>query len=156
MDEGTIIDPHHLTFLTHSQDIFSQKNAADRFISVPGPRKEKSGYTDKRKAFPNMTAPDTELFREALQYFIRQNTYQDPEKSTSDMIREALLHSREKKGASSAGQSIDLDELNKNLLVQALQICEGNKAKAAKLLGISRPTAVYRINKYGLHREILK
>ena len=104
-----------------------------------------------------MSTQDTELFREALQYFIRHNTNQNPEQSTTDMIREALIQSREKKAVSLTGttaQGINLDDLNKNLLIQALQICEGNKTKAAKLLGISRPTAVYRINKYGLNREV--
>jgi transcriptional regulator with GAF, ATPase, and Fis domain len=159
MEEGTVIDPHHLVFLTHSQDIFARNGAADRLVAAPGPRKETSGYTDRRDPYPNTNTQDTELFREALQYFIRHNTNQDPEKSTADMIREALLDSRKEKVASLAGSlapGINLNDLNKNLLIQALQICEGNKTKAAKLLGISRPTAVYRINKYGLKREVLK
>jgi len=98
-------------------------------------------------------AQDTELFREALQYFIR---HQDPDISTREMIREALQDSRKKKlnaMAESFSQGINLDELNRNLLVEALQICEGNMSRAAKLLGISRPTAVYRINKYGLNKK---
>ena len=47
-----------------------------------------------------------------------------------------------------AGMS--LDELNKNLIIQALEMSNGNKAKAAKLLGMSRPTMIYRIEKYGI------
>lgn len=46
----------------------------------------------------------------------------------------------------SAGLS--LDELNKKLIEQALEITHGNRTKAAKLLGISRPTMIYRIEKY--------
>ncbi|MFB3924759.1 MAG: sigma-54-dependent transcriptional regulator [Syntrophales bacterium] len=45
---------------------------------------------------------------------------------------------------------LNLDELVKNLIVQALKITRGNKAQAAKLLGMSRPTMVYRIDKYGI------
>jgi two-component system response regulator AtoC len=45
---------------------------------------------------------------------------------------------------------ISLDELNKKLIVQALEMSNGNKAKAAKLLGMSRPTMIYRIEKYGI------
>jgi len=45
---------------------------------------------------------------------------------------------------------MSLDELNKKLIIQALDMCNGNKAKAAKLLGMSRPTMIYRIEKYGI------
>jgi two-component system, NtrC family, response regulator AtoC len=45
---------------------------------------------------------------------------------------------------------MSLDELNKKLITQALEMCSGNKAKAAKLLGMSRPTMIYRIEKYGI------
>ncbi len=45
---------------------------------------------------------------------------------------------------------LNLDETNRNLIVQALELCGGNRAKAAKLLGMSRPTMIYRIEKYGI------
>jgi two-component system response regulator AtoC len=45
---------------------------------------------------------------------------------------------------------MSLDELNKKLIIRALDMCNGNKAKAAKLLGMSRPTMIYRIEKYGI------
>jgi two-component system response regulator AtoC len=45
---------------------------------------------------------------------------------------------------------IDLDELIKKLILQALERAHGNKAQAAKLLGMSRPTMIYRIEKYGI------
>jgi DNA-binding NtrC family response regulator len=34
--------------------------------------------------------------------------------------------------------------------MQALEQTGGNRTKAAKLLGMSRPTMVYRIEKYGI------
>jgi DNA-binding NtrC family response regulator len=43
---------------------------------------------------------------------------------------------------------VDLEEINKNLVLKALEMSGGNKTEAAKLLGISRPTFIYRINKY--------
>ena len=43
---------------------------------------------------------------------------------------------------------VDLVEINKSLVFKALEMTGGNKAEAAKLLGISRPTLVYRLNKY--------
>jgi DNA-binding NtrC family response regulator len=45
---------------------------------------------------------------------------------------------------------LNLDELNRDLIVQALERCGGNRAQAAKLLGMSRPTMIYRIEKYGI------
>lgn len=45
---------------------------------------------------------------------------------------------------------INLDELNKRLIVQALALSRGNKTRAARLLGMSRPTMIYRIEKYGI------
>lgn len=45
---------------------------------------------------------------------------------------------------------IDLDELVRKLILQALERSHGNKTQAAKLLGMSRPTMVYRIEKYGI------
>jgi DNA-binding NtrC family response regulator len=47
-------------------------------------------------------------------------------------------------------EGINLDKITKDLIVQALELSGGNKAKAAKLLGISRPTLIYRIEKHGL------
>ncbi len=45
---------------------------------------------------------------------------------------------------------MNLDELNKKLIIEALEMSSGNRTKAAKLLGMSRPTMIYRIEKYGI------
>ena len=45
---------------------------------------------------------------------------------------------------------LNLDELSKDLIVQALERTGGHRGRAAKLLGISRPTMIYRIEKYGI------
>ena len=37
-----------------------------------------------------------------------------------------------------------------NIIEQALERTGGNKAHAARLLGISKPTLLYRLEKYGL------
>jgi transcriptional regulator with PAS, ATPase and Fis domain len=47
-------------------------------------------------------------------------------------------------------QGVDLEELEKNLIRQALDMAHGNKAKAARLLRMSSPTLYYRLEKYGL------
>lgn len=45
---------------------------------------------------------------------------------------------------------INLEELNNKFIKEALELSGGNKTKAAKILGISRPTIVYRIDKFGI------
>lgn len=45
---------------------------------------------------------------------------------------------------------IDLEGVERDLIRQALESVEGNQTKAAKLLGISRYTLIYRLEKYGM------
>ncbi len=45
---------------------------------------------------------------------------------------------------------VNLDELIKGLIMQALELSNGNKTRAAKFLGLSRPTLIYRLEKYGI------
>lgn len=45
---------------------------------------------------------------------------------------------------------INWEELEQNLIVQALQKAHGNQSKAARLLGLTRDTFLYRIRKYAI------
>ncbi len=45
---------------------------------------------------------------------------------------------------------INLDQLEADLIHQALERTNGNRAKSARLLGLSRDTLLYRIQKYGI------
>lgn len=47
-------------------------------------------------------------------------------------------------------QGLDLEEVERNFIRQALRLANGNKTKAAKLLKLSPPTLYYRLEKYGL------
>ncbi|MGR3311067.1 MAG: sigma-54-dependent transcriptional regulator [Candidatus Brocadiales bacterium] len=47
-------------------------------------------------------------------------------------------------------EGLSLNELEKQLVLQALQKSKNNKTKAARLLGLSRGTFRYRLEKYGL------
>lgn len=47
-------------------------------------------------------------------------------------------------------EGISLDEVEKNLIIQALERCRNNKAQAAKLLNVSYDTLRYQAKKYGL------
>jgi two-component system, NtrC family, response regulator AtoC len=48
---------------------------------------------------------------------------------------------------------IDLEEVEKGLILQALRLSNGNKTKAAKLLNLTPPTLYYRLEKFGLGNE---
>ena len=50
---------------------------------------------------------------------------------------------------------VDLRELERDLVVQALQRAHGNQTQAAKLLGLNRDQIRYRIAKYELDREMV-
>jgi len=45
---------------------------------------------------------------------------------------------------------LNLDALIKGLIMQALKQSNGNRTRAARSLGISRPTLIYRLGKYGI------
>ena len=45
---------------------------------------------------------------------------------------------------------ISLEELERTLIIKALEKHGGNQTRAAEYLGITRPTLIYRIEKYGL------
>jgi DNA-binding NtrC family response regulator len=72
---------------------------------------------------------------------------------TKDVFPEDMLRSDRKIGGGvidlpEAG--INLEELEKELIRLALKKYDGNQTQAAKFLGLSRPTLVYRMEKYGL------
>jgi transcriptional regulator with GAF, ATPase, and Fis domain len=48
---------------------------------------------------------------------------------------------------------IDLDALERHLVVQALARTGGNKTRAGTLLGLTRDQVRYRLQKYGLDRD---
>lgn len=51
-------------------------------------------------------------------------------------------------------EGIDLAQLELDLIEQALEMAAGNRSKAARLLGITRDTLLYRMQKYGLSDEV--
>jgi DNA-binding NtrC family response regulator len=52
------------------------------------------------------------------------------------------------------GGGVDLEELERSMVVQALERTGGNVTRAAKLLGLSRDTLRYRIEKFNLIRAV--
>jgi len=47
-------------------------------------------------------------------------------------------------------RGLSLDDLEADLIRQALKKALGNRSKAARLLGLSRDTLLYRIKKYAI------
>jgi DNA-binding NtrC family response regulator len=47
-------------------------------------------------------------------------------------------------------EGISLEDLEKNLIMKALEKHKGNQTRAAEYLGITRPTLIYRMDKYGI------
>jgi two-component system NtrC family response regulator len=47
-------------------------------------------------------------------------------------------------------QGLSLEELEKQLIIKALERHNGNQTRAADYLRITRPTLIYRMEKYGL------
>lgn len=47
-------------------------------------------------------------------------------------------------------EGVILDDLNKDLIQQALEMTSGNQVRAAKLLGLTRGKLRYRLDKYGI------
>ncbi len=69
---------------------------------------------------------------------------------SSDLPRELLLKEEINNSYQLPEEGINLDELEKDLIMQALQRTENNQTKAARLLGISRHTLIYRMEKHAL------
>jgi transcriptional regulator with GAF, ATPase, and Fis domain len=53
-------------------------------------------------------------------------------------------------GLSLPAEGVDLEDLERSLVVQALERSGGNQTRAAALLGLNRDQIRYRIEKFGL------
>lgn len=73
-----------------------------------------------------------------------------PELLPKELIVDEIKQDRQSKGFILPDTGISLDGLQVQLIRQALVKTKGNKSRAARLLGISRNTLLYRISKYGI------
>jgi two-component system NtrC family response regulator len=55
--------------------------------------------------------------------------------------------------SSGSTEGINLDAIQRDLIVQALHQFSWNQSRAAKYLGITRKTLLYRVAKYGIEKE---
>jgi len=68
-----------------------------------------------------------------------------------DMINRQTIDSDKILEIQIPDEGISLEELEKRLIFQALKKAGGNKTRAAKLLGLSRHTLLYRLEKYEIN-----
>ncbi|WP_331489627.1 sigma-54 dependent transcriptional regulator [Tepidibacter hydrothermalis] len=69
----------------------------------------------------------------------------------NDLPREILYEGSREFQFNIPPSGINLEEVEKNFILQALKICDYNQTKAAKLLGVTRHTLIYRMEKYNIN-----
>ncbi|MBT4139951.1 MAG: sigma-54-dependent Fis family transcriptional regulator [Candidatus Latescibacteria bacterium] len=79
---------------------------------------------------------------------------QPPRQSRRNVVQTPASHTTEPEAQSRTfklpAEGVVLDELNKDLIQQALEVTGGNQVRAAKLLGLTRGTLRYRLDKYDI------
>lgn len=74
----------------------------------------------------------------------------EPENLPLEFTKAAQLGKTQKDFFTLPEQGLQLDNLEANMIHQALSRTNGNRSKSARLLGISRDTLLYRIQKHGI------
>jgi DNA-binding NtrC family response regulator len=73
----------------------------------------------------------------------------DPERPFAGEVAELLA--RAKRDEAQDVQAVLMDNLERELYDQAIQLANGDQSKAARWLGVSRPTMREKLQRYGLH-----
>jgi putative PEP-CTERM system response regulator len=68
----------------------------------------------------------------------------------NDLPREILSKNNTEFKFNLPPDGVKLEEVEKSFIMQALKRCDNNQTKAAKLLGITRHTLIYRMEKYNI------
>jgi transcriptional regulator with PAS, ATPase and Fis domain len=76
----------------------------------------------------------------------------DIDQLPADMFSPAIRRNDSDKGFTLPDEGIQLEELEQEMIKQALDRTHGNRSRAARLLGLTRDTLLYRIKKYTLGR----
>jgi len=71
----------------------------------------------------------------------------------SNLPRELLEEMQLQKGVATSADALSLVAMEKKMLRQALEQCAGNQSRAAKSLGLTRDTFLYRMRKYGIRYQ---
>ncbi len=73
----------------------------------------------------------------------------EPENLPAEFTNKTILHTPAATNFTLPENGLQLDSLEADLIHQALNRTKGNRSKSAKLLGISRDTLLYRMQKHG-------
>jgi len=73
-----------------------------------------------------------------------------PEHLSPEMRKTPLPRKADRLVPSISEDGLVLDEVERKLIVEAMERASGNQSKAARLLGVSRDTLRYRLKKYGI------
>jgi two-component system response regulator AtoC len=73
-----------------------------------------------------------------------------PEHLSPEMRRTPVPRRSDKFVPSISEEGLVLDDVERKLIVEAMERAAGNQSKAARLLGVSRDTLRYRLKKYGI------
>ena len=95
------------------------------------------------------TATDTILNVKDMPDYVYQRVMKGQsvyEKETIEMPYKAV----EFKNRESVSLQSTMDAYEKEIITEALRYCNGNKAKASRLLEIPRPTLLYKMDKLGI------
>jgi len=151
------------------EDLYYRLNVIPIFL--PPLRERRDDIRLLAQHFLNRHAPNKKLSAESLRllenYYWPGNVRELQnmiERSTilcrGDVIEADDLPAEVRRGAPLSEETIQLpaegvalEEVERKLISQALERTGGNRTKAAELLGISRHTLLYRIEKYGLGKD---
>lgn len=148
------------------EDLFYRLNVIP--INLPPLRERRGDIKLLAQHFLSRFSNDKELSAESMR-LLEDYYWPGNVRELQNTIERATILSRGKvigpddlpaeirKGASLSSQTINLpaegvalEKVERELIAQALERTGGNRTKAAELLGISRHTLLYRIEKYGL------
>ncbi|MHB8203615.1 MAG: sigma-54-dependent transcriptional regulator [Desulfomonilaceae bacterium] len=129
--------------------ISEEAKAVLEAYSWPGNVRELANTIQKALIFSRGAPISSEEISEAI--VIETDTRETSEQFQPDSIQEWI-----KVGLSRKGENVFnamVDEFSRILLAEALSLTSGNRSHAAKLLGLSRPTLLAKIEKYGIKIE---
>ncbi|MGA8833876.1 MAG: sigma-54-dependent transcriptional regulator [Desulfomonilaceae bacterium] len=129
--------------------ISEEAKAVLEAYSWPGNVRELANTIQKALIFSRGAPINSEEISEAI--VIDTDTRETSEQFQPDSIQEWI-----KVGLSRKGENVFnamVDEFSRILLAEALSLTSGNRSHAAKLLGLSRPTLLAKIEKYGIKIE---
>ncbi|MGO8882058.1 MAG: sigma-54-dependent transcriptional regulator [Desulfomonilaceae bacterium] len=129
--------------------ISEEAKAVLESYSWPGNVRELANTIQKALIFSRGAPISSEEISEAI--VIETDTRETSEQFQPDSIQEWV-----KVGLSRKGENVFnamVDEFSRILLTEALSLTSGNRSHAAKLLGLSRPTLLAKIEKYGIKIE---